>query len=113
MEVISKISDDILRIGVVGELDASGAINLDRILQNAIQDKCFNILVDCQKLDYISSAGLRVFISHLGDIQDNKGKLVFYNMNDKVKHIFNILGLHNVITITGDLNQAKKMIHED
>jgi anti-sigma B factor antagonist len=110
MEIISKTDDNVLKIGILGELDASGAINLDNVLSKAIGSGHFNILVDCERLDYISSAGLGVFISHIAEIQENNGELVFYNMSDKVKSIFTILGLEKVIAITGDFSEARKMI---
>jgi anti-sigma B factor antagonist len=112
MEIISKTDDNVLKIGIIGELDASGSINLDNILTNAIRSEHFNILVDCERLDYISSAGLGVFISHIAEIQENNGELVFYNMSNKVKSIFSILGLEKVIAIKGDFSEAKKMIEK-
>lgn len=111
MEVINTVSEGVLRIGLVGELDASGAIHLDQVIQQALQDEYYRIVVDCQRLDYISSAGLGVFISYLQDITDHDGKLVFYNMKENVQQVFTLLGLQNVVTITGDLQEAKKVIH--
>lgn len=113
MEILSKLKDDIIKIAIVGELDASGAINLDTIIKKSLEDRHFNIVVDCIRLDYISSAGLGVFISYLAEINEHNGKLVFYNMNEKVKNVFNILGLQNIVTITGDLSEAKKVLHEN
>lgn len=111
MEVINTISDGVLRIGLIGELDASGAINLDHVIKKALEDEYYRIVVDCKQLDYISSAGLGVFISYLQDITNHNGKLVFYNMKENVQNVFNLLGLQNVVTITGDLQEAKKVIH--
>lgn len=111
MEVINTISEGVLRIALVGELDASGAINLDHVIKKAIEDSYYRIVVDCKQLDYISSAGLGVFISYLQDITNHDGKLVFYNMKDNVQNVFTLLGLQNVVTITGDLQEAKKAIH--
>lgn len=111
MEVINTISEGVLRIALVGELDASGAINLDHVIKKAIEDEYYRIVVDCKQLDYISSAGLGVFISYLQDITNHNGKLVFYNMKDNVQNVFTLLGLQNVVTITGDLQEAKKVIH--
>ncbi len=111
MEVINTISDGVLRIALIGELDASGAINLDHVIKKALEDEYYRIVVDCKQLDYISSAGLGVFISYLQDITNHDGKLVFYNMKENVQNVFNLLGLQNVVTITGDLQEAKKVIH--
>lgn len=111
MEVINTISEGVLRIALIGELDASGAISLDHVIKKAIEDQYYSIVVDCKQLDYISSAGLGVFISYLQDITQHNGKLVFYNMKDNVQNVFTLLGLQNVITITGNLQAAKKVIH--
>ena len=70
MEVISKVNDGILRISIIGDLDANGAINLDNLIKKAIEDKFYKIIVDCQQLSYISSAGLGVFISYHEDCRD-------------------------------------------
>lgn len=111
MEVINKISDGVLRIALIGELDASGAINLDRVIRKAIEDAYYRMVIDCDQLEYISSAGLGVFISHLADIQSHQGKLVFYNMKANVQHTFHLLGLQNVMAIAGNLQDAQQMIH--
>jgi anti-sigma B factor antagonist len=113
MEVINKINNEVLKISLIGELDASGAVNLDHVIKKALDDRYYKIVVDCQELDYISSAGLGVFISYLADITDNNGKLVFFNMKEKVRHVFDLLGLQNVITITGNYQEAKTVLYEN
>lgn len=113
MEVITKINNEVLKISVIGELDASGAVNLDHVIQKALDDKLYKIVVDCQQLDYISSAGLGVFISHMADISDHNGKLIFFNMKDSVRHVFDLLGLQHVVTITGNYQEAKTVLYEN
>lgn len=74
--------------------------------------KYSKILVDCQNLHYISSAGLGVFISHLQRFEDAQIKLIFYNMQDKVRNVFEILGLDLLMTIVSDYEEARTIANE-
>lgn len=112
MEILTKLNNDTLKISLVGELDANGAINLDHIIKKALSDKYYKIAVDCAQLDYISSAGLGVFISYISELEEHNGKFVFYNLKDNVRSVFNILGLQKVVTITDSFNEAKTELHE-
>ena len=99
MKVTALPSADLLTLVLDGELDASSAIVLDTELAIPEILNYRKVLVDCTKLSYISSAGLGVFISHLQPLQDQNVKLVFFNMQEKVFNVFEILGLDALMTI--------------
>ncbi len=99
MKVTAQPSADLLTLLLDGELDASSAIVLDTQLAKPEILNYRKVLVDCTKLSYISSAGLGVFISHLQPLQDKDVKLVFFNMQEKVFNVFEILGLDALMTI--------------
>ena len=63
-------------------------------------------MVDCRNLNYISSAGLGVFISHLQRFEDAQIKLIFFNMQEKVRNVFEILGLDLLMTIVTNYEEA-------
>jgi anti-sigma B factor antagonist len=64
------------------------------------------VLIDCHGLSYISSAGLGVFIAHLQRLQDLDVTLIFFQMQEKVFNIFEILGLDVLIQIVSTQEQA-------
>ncbi|TPG67182.1 STAS domain-containing protein [Hymenobacter nivis] len=99
MKVTAQPSADSLLLLLDGELDASSAVLLDTEFNKPDLLGYRKVLVDCAKLSYISSAGLGVFISHLQRLQDNNVKLVFFNMQEKVFNVFEILGLDSLMTI--------------
>jgi anti-sigma B factor antagonist len=99
MKVTAQPSADSLLLLLDGELDASSAVLLDTEFNKPDLLSYRKVLVDCAKLSYISSAGLGVFISHLQRLQDNNVKLVFFNMQEKVFNVFEILGLDSLMTI--------------
>jgi len=107
-----KTEGDLYIINVIGDVDASSSIQLDNALNAAIQENQTKILVDCDKLNYISSAGLGVFMSYIHDFESKNIKLVICNLNDKVIGVFKILGLDQLLKIVDSLDDAKKVIHE-
>lgn len=107
MKVTAQPSADTLTLLLDGELDASSAIILDTELTNPTVLTYRKVLIDCAKLSYISSAGLGVFISHLQLFQDKEVKLIFFNMQEKVFNVFEILGLDALMTIVPSATEAE------
>ncbi|MHA6246674.1 STAS domain-containing protein [Pontibacter sp. CAU 1760] len=112
MKITREIKDSAIIITLDGELDASSSVLLDEELSDPEIMEFSKILVDCENLHYISSAGLGVFISHLQRFEDAHIKLIFYNMQDKVRNVFEILGLDLLMTIVSDYEEASSIANE-
>lgn len=112
MKITQEIKDNTVIMTLDGELDASSSVLLDEELSDPEIMKYSKILVDCQKLHYISSAGLGVFISHLQRFEDAQIKLIFFNMQDKVRNVFEILGLDLLMTIVSNYEEARTIANE-
>ncbi|RZK37348.1 MAG: anti-sigma factor antagonist [Hymenobacter sp.] len=107
MKVTANATADTLMLVLDGELDASSAVVLDAELNKPEIVNYQKVLIDCQRLSYISSAGLGVFISHLQRLQDSNVKLVFFNMQEKVFNVFEILGLDSLMNIVPTEQEAQ------
>ncbi|AKP51628.1 STAS domain-containing protein [Cyclobacterium amurskyense] len=101
-----------LIIRLEGEVDASNSVELDEVIQEVLNDGIKDILVDAYKLQYISSAGLGVFMSYLEDFKENNVLFIIYGLNERVMNVFHILGLDQLITITSTKEEAEKLLHE-
>ncbi|CAN5723980.1 anti sigma b factor antagonist RsbV [soil metagenome] len=112
MKITQEINGNTIIIRLNGELDASSSVLLDEELLQPDIMKFSKVLVDCEKLNYISSAGLGVFISHLQRFEDSQIKLIFFNMQDKVKNVFEILGLDLLMTIVSSYEDAVTVANE-
>ena len=112
MKIIHEIKENTIILTLDGELDASSSVMLDEELSDPEIMEYSKILVDCKNLHYISSAGLGVFISHLQRFEDAHIKLIFYNMQDKVRNVFEILGLDLLMTIVSDYEEARSIANE-
>ncbi len=112
MKITNEVKDSTIIMTLDGELDASSSVILDEELSNPDIMKYSKILVDCKNLHYISSAGLGVFISHLQRFEDAQIKLIFFNMQDKVRNVFEILGLDLLMTIVSNYEEAITVSNE-
>lgn len=97
-------------IAIVGEIDASSSIELDLAIAKSVGEGYTRILVDCSALEYISSAGLGVFMSYIEEFNEKGIKMVLFGMSDRVANTFQILGLNELLSIAKDKEGAKQMI---
>ena len=98
---------------VEGDVDASSSIHLDEALTNLAGDTSVtSILVDGNKLAYISSAGLGVFMSYIDLFKSKNVQLIIYGLSEKVFNVFQILGLDQLLDILGTKEEALKRLHE-
>lgn len=108
---IKRLQEDGADIIVpIGEIDASSSIELDLTIAKSVGEGFTRILVDCSALDYISSAGLGVFMSYIEEFNDKDIKMALYGMNEKVINTFEILGLSELLTIVTTKEEAKKIV---
>ena len=93
-------------LSVSGDVDASSSIHLDKAVREAFDDGNKQILIDCTNLNYISSAGLGVFMSYIEEINQNAINFVLFGLTEKVLKVFGILGLDQLLNIKEDKEAA-------
>ena len=99
MDVTYRLDKDILYIAVEGRIDASNAAEAEeKIFKIKNDNPGKHIVVDADKLEYISSAGLRVILT-AQNIMDEQGEMKVLHANETVMEIFDITGLVDLLTI--------------
>jgi anti-sigma B factor antagonist len=106
MQIKENIENNFYNIEIIGDLDASSAIQLDQVFEKIVKNGYQNILIDCTNLMYIASAGLGVFVSHVESFKEQNIFCALYAMSDKVKNIFQILGLDSLLLIVENKEAA-------
>lgn len=82
-----------------GRLDAVAAQETEKAMQPLCECEGKDIIIDCTHLEYISSAGLRIFLRILQNAQE-KGRQVFIkNINDTVRAVFAMTGFINIFKL--------------
>jgi len=108
MNITRTVDDSFHILHINGEVDASNALNLDIEISSLLEEGVKKILVDCSRMDYISSAGLGVFMSKIESFKQAKVYFSLFEVNETVKGVFNILGLHDFINIFSTITEAKE-----
>lgn len=99
-------------VAIIGEIDASSSIELDLAIAKSVGEGFKKILVDCSALEYISSAGLGVFMSYIEEFQDKKVSMILFGLKEKVANTFVILGLADLLHIRETKVEAQKLANE-
>ena len=95
---INKIANGSeLTVALEGRLDTTTAPQLDDELKSALNGVT-KLDCDLAKLEYISSAGLRVLLS-AQKVMNKQGEMVVKNANEEIKEIFEVTGFVDILTI--------------
>ncbi len=106
-EVSNENYGQISVLHIAGFLDAHTVPKFEDSLQKLINEKRFNIIVNLKTLDYISSAGLGVFMGFIEDIREKGGDIKLSNLSDKVYKVFDLLGFPALFEIYKTETEAK------
>lgn len=111
MHISSVLEENHYIITINGDVDASSSIHLDEAMSEAIKGGHSKILVDCSALNYISSAGLGVFMSYIEELKTKNIQMVLFGLSEKVENVFKVLGLDQLLNIKQSKDQAKHELH--
>lgn len=89
-----------------GFVDAHTAPNFEAAIQTELDAGHTRIIVDCSKLNYISSAGLGVFMSFFEEVREQNGDIKISGLVPKVRHTFEILGFHDLFEMPDTMDAA-------
>jgi anti-sigma B factor antagonist len=104
--------NDLTILSVGGYLDAHTAPEFENAVQREIDAGNRKLIVDCQGLDYISSAGLGVFMSFLEEIRETGGDIKICGPSPKVLQVFEILGFPALFDMLADVPAAVQRFAE-
>ena len=82
-----------------GEMDTLASSEAEQTLQPVLGTKPSEIILDCTSLEYIASAGLRLFLSLLKSVKSSGGNLVVKNINEDIQDVFKVTGFDSMFTI--------------
>ena len=92
---IQKNAEEII-IDIAGRLDTSTAPDLDKTINEDVAD-ADNLVLNFKKLEYISSAGLRVLLSAQKKMQ-KLGTMKLTNVCEDVMEVFEMTGFSDILT---------------
>ena len=92
MKITIEKKDNAIIVIIAGRLDTSTSVQAEKEFQTLYNTEAEEIIFDCSELEYVSSSGLRLFLSIL-KLSRSEGKHVFFSkMNDYLKEVFTMTG---------------------
>ncbi|MEI6456710.1 MAG: STAS domain-containing protein [bacterium] len=109
MELNEQKNEKCVIVSITGRLDTTNYNLLEKKLNDLIDGREDKILVDCSKMDYVSSSGLRILLMALKKVTLAKGKFVLCSLQENIREIFEISGFTNIFEIYPGQEEALKV----
>lgn len=97
MTITKKVDGSALTVALEGRLDTATSPQLEGELRTAVNG-ITTLIFDLEKLDYISSAGLRVLLS-AQKVMNKQGEMKITNVKPDIMEIFDITGFVDILNI--------------
>ena len=97
MKIDTKKDGNSLLINLEGRLDTNTFQDLEKVTDNI--DGIKKLTFDFEKLDYISSAGLRVLLTCQKKINNISGTMIIKNVKEEIQEVFDMTGFSDILTI--------------
>ncbi|MEI7615149.1 MAG: STAS domain-containing protein [Actinomycetota bacterium] len=99
MIITKTVIDNTVNISLEGRLDTITSGELSAELGTVFEEEFKNLVFDLLNLEYISSAGLRVFLTAQKKATAAGAEMKITGANESVKEVFNITGFSGIMTI--------------
>lgn len=99
--------DGVSEIRVDGVIDTLTAGELEEVIDSLLKRERFRIVLDLGGVDYVSSAGWGIFISHIKEVRESSGDIKLANMVDNVREIYELLEFDNVLKSYPSVDTAR------
>ena len=99
MDVTTERQDGVLSARVGGRIDGSNAVEFEEAIRTAIEESDRAVIMDFEKLTYISSAGLRVILLIAKFLGNQNVKFALCSLSDQIREVFEISGFDKVIAV--------------
>ena len=106
MKLSDDLRGDVLIVRPQGRIDTNTSEELESWLMSRLEGSPKRLVVDMSAVDYISSAGLRVFLMTVKKLRGTGGQLVLGGLNPSVRQIFELAGFLSIFAVEADVDRA-------
>ena len=98
MQINKNLGGATLTLDIEGRIDTTTAPALEGKLKRSVTSDVKNLVLDFAKVEYISSAGLRVLLA-AQKVMKKQGSMVVRNVNEAIMEVFEVTGFADILTI--------------
>lgn len=110
MNITIDKTDEGFLVKIDGRIDTTNYNEFESSIAHLYNEKGATIFLDCSGLDYISSSGLRIFLTLQKKVKVQGGVLKIFSMQPQIKEIFDISGFSSIFAIFPDYETAKHAV---
>ena len=102
-----KPDDDVLVVGLSGQLDTESCEYFFSCLETEIENGCVNLIVDCRNLDFISSMGLATLIRVHSRMKKHGGNVKLARVEGTVASVIHTMQLDKLLNVFPTVTEAR------
>jgi len=106
MELNINENNGVQVIKISGNLDTNTSPEAESTINNLINEGKDKMIVDLSETGFVSSAGLRVFLSTAKQVTAKGGAVKFCGANEVVQEILDISGFSGILDVKSSLDEA-------
>ncbi|WP_373483433.1 STAS domain-containing protein [Acetobacterium sp.] len=99
MKIEVKQDGEIFVVELEGRMDTNTSPEFQKEMEAYYSKQGFNMILDFDKLDFVSSAGLRVLLLIQKKSKALSGSLVIKNVKPEIQEVFDMTGFSDILTI--------------
>ncbi|MDX9783005.1 MAG: STAS domain-containing protein [Bacteroidales bacterium] len=99
MNIASQVTPERIIISVEGRIDTTNYGEFESGVNKILENFTPEVVMDCSALSYISSSGLRIFLTIHKKMMGTGGKLILKSLQPSIREIFDISGFSSIFTI--------------
>jgi anti-anti-sigma factor len=99
MNIQQAESDGVMVLAPAGRIDTTTSAAVEEAVRRAVDDGARRLVIDFAAVEYISSAGLRVFLVLAKRMRDLRGRLVLCGMPEPVSQVFRLAGFMTLFQV--------------
>ena len=106
MEITVSDIGGVKVVRMEGSLDTQTSPDAQTQMTQLIEQGATKIVVNFEKLDYVSSSGLRILLAAAKQLKGNGGELRICGLNGDVQEAFRFAGFHMILTVKNTESEA-------
>lgn len=110
LEVITKEVNDVIVVDLKGNLDTNTAPDAESCINDFLDSGTKKIIINLVQTQYVSSAGLRVFLATAKKLTASEGALKLCGANEVVQEILDISGFSTILDVKKSEDEALSSI---
>ncbi len=110
MEIKEDKIDGQVVISLSGRIDSTAAVEFEEKLIEIVDTGCHTMVIDFLRVQFISSAGLRVLLLAAKKVKPYGGKILLCDMSKDVREVFDISGFSSIFDIHENVSNAVNSI---